>query len=264
MATATAAGLVERARRGARRVAGRLRWYPATVIRGGEAKGLRISLRQASADYTDGTNELPVQRAIVGHLGRGSVFYDVGSNVGFFSLLAARQVGEGGRVYAFEPLPLNARCIGANAAANSFDNIVVVEAAVGAAIGRHELLVTEHPGGATLSGRDRPPGVTGMIEVPVTTIDEFVRSGAGRPPTLVKIDVEGSEIDVVRGMSETLSTSRPVVLCELDDDEAAGLEEKLERFRRALEPHGYAVAMLESSYAHAGWHVAHMLAVPSH
>lgn len=263
MVTATGAGLLQHAGRAARRAAGRFGWYPPVVVRGGVAQGLRISLRQASADYSDGTNELPVQQAIVDHLVPGGVFYDVGSNVGFFSLLAARHVGAEGRVFAFEPLPINARCIRANAALNGLDNVIVVPAAVGATAGTEPLYVTTHPGGATLSGADCPPDVTGTIEVPVTTIDEFVRRGEGLPPSLVKIDVEGVELDVVRGMTETLTSTRPTVLCELDDVRTEGVEEKVARFRAAVEPYGYRFRTLESSYANAEWHVAHIVATPS-
>jgi FkbM family methyltransferase len=259
----TGAGLGHRFLRVGRTVAGKLGWYPATVIRSGEGQGLRISLRQASGDYTTGTNELPVQRAIVENLAPGGVFYDIGSNVGFFSLLAARRVGERGRVYAFEPVPLNARCIRANAARNDFENVEVVETAVGGAGGTQTLFVTAHPGGATLSARDRPPDVTGTIEVPVTTIDEFVDAGRGLPPTFVKIDVEGLELDVLRGMSQTLESVRPAILCEVDDTTLEGLSDKLEDVRGALEPHGYTCRQLESSYAHEAWHVAHVVALHS-
>ena len=260
--TATKGGLAARARRAALRACNQLGWYPRTVIRGGAGEGLRISLRQASADYTAGTNELPVQQAVVENLSPGDVFYDIGSNVGFFSLVAARTVGAQGHVYAFEPLPLNARCIRANAAANRFDNVTVVETAVGAAEGTEALYVTAHPGGATLSRADSPPDVTGTIPVTVTSIDRFVADDRHRPPSLVKIDVEGLELEVVKGMVETLRVTRPVVLCELDDVRIDGVVEKLAQFEAAMAPFGYTFRLLESSYAPAEWHVAHVVATP--
>ncbi len=256
------ARLARRGRGALLRAAAKVGWYPPIAVRGGMGRDLRISLRQASADYSTGTNELPVQRAIVENLAPGDVFYDVGSNVGFFALIAARQVGDRGHVYAFEPVPVNARCIRANAARNRFGHLEVVESAVGAVPGTARLFVTDHPGGATLSGSDAPPDVTGAIDVAVTTIDDVVRDGRALPPSFVKIDVEGVELDVLAGMRETLERARPVLLCELDDAQVEGLKAKLAEFRAALDPHGYVIRELEPSYAGSSWNVVHLLAAP--
>src|SRR5215813_2618674 len=93
--------LLRALRRSARRV--RSTW-PVT-IRAGIGRGLRMDLSRASAWYAPGTNELPVQEVLAKWLSPGGVFYDVGANAGFFSLIASRLVGERGRVVAFEPSP---------------------------------------------------------------------------------------------------------------------------------------------------------------
>ena len=250
------------ARREVRRLAVETGWYPTRTIRGGVGRGLRISLRHASADYVSGTNELPVQEALRDHLGAGDVFYDIGANVGFFSLVAARLVGSRGRVYAFEPVPFIADSVEANAARNRFGNVTVLVVAVGAETGTRELFMSSHPGGATLSAADASADVVGTLQVPTVAIDELVAGGRARPPTVVKIDVEGAELDVIGGMARTMQTFGPVLLCELDDAAPEGLARKLRRFRETLEEHGYEVTVLERSYTGVDWQVAHLLAQP--
>ena len=73
---------------------------------------------------------------MVRHLRRGGVFYDIGANLGFFSLLAAHLAGlEEGRVYAFEAAPDNAEAIRVNAALNQIPNVIVIAKAVAGALG---------------------------------------------------------------------------------------------------------------------------------
>ena len=200
-----------------RAVARRLgdRGQTSAIVRAGPGRGLRIGHAQASADYRLGANELPVQQAVVDALHEGDVFYDIGSNVGFFALVAARRVGPTGEAYAFEPLPANVEQIQANTAANKLDNLTIIPSAVGDQEGTATLYIDAHPGGATLS-IDDSSGVGGQMGVEVVRIDDLVVTGRCRPPDVVKIDVEGLEPAVLRGMASTLAEHRPVVICEVD------------------------------------------------
>src|SRR5918994_1204228 len=98
--------ILDRGGRVARRLIDWIRWHGTTrtVLRG-PAAGLRISTGNSSANYAEGTNELPVQHAVEELLRKGDTFFDIGANVGFFSLLAARRVGTHGKVVAFEVVP---------------------------------------------------------------------------------------------------------------------------------------------------------------
>ena len=104
-------------------------WRRTGRVRAGPGKGLRMARQQASADYLRGTNELPVQNAVTAVLRPGDEFVDVGANVGFFSLLAARLVGPTGRVVAIEALPANVAALEANARRNRLDQISCVPVA---------------------------------------------------------------------------------------------------------------------------------------
>lgn len=228
-------------------------------IRSGPGRGLRIGDEQASADYRSGGNELAVQHALVDELDDGAVLYDIGANVGFFSLISARAVGPTGVVYAFEPVPANVEALEANRARNDLPNLVVVPMAIGATTAVCTLYLDQHPGGATLSKADGSPGAR-HLEVPVVTVDDLVRSGACRPPDVVKIDVEGAEPAVLEGMSSTARARHPTIICEVDAATREGAERKAGVITDVLEGWGYRLHRLPDSYADYPWAVIHLLA----
>lgn len=170
----------------------------------------------------------------------GGVFYDIGANIGVFSLLAAEIVGQKGFVFAFEPEENNLICLRRSIAANGAANVRAIDGAVGAADG---LSVFDRRGGA-FSGRIIVPGDSAAgstVEVKVRSIDSLVEEG-WPAPTLIKIDVEGAEGDVLEGAARTLRTHRPVVICELHDFGADGPARAL----RALNDANYSLENLET------------------
>jgi FkbM family methyltransferase len=231
-------------------------------IRSGTGQGLRLSLRNASRRQLQGTYELPVQRALERCLQRGDRFLDIGSNIGFFALIAARLVGPEGRVLGVEPVPQNVRCTLSNAKVNGFQNIQTVEAAVGRAEGWTELLLARHSGGASLYHTETPPDFVGSLRVRITTVDRLLATGRIEPPNVVKIDVEGAELDVLEGMRETLTAHAPRIIFEVDaaSDELA--DAKFEAVADWLRATRHAVDKLSPAYPDLGWAVIHGVATP--
>jgi FkbM family methyltransferase len=228
----------------------------------GHAAGLRLRYPQ-NPDYVHGSSERPVQEALAGRLCRGDVFYDIGANVGFFSLLAARLVGPGGYVCAFEPHPRNAATVAANAALNAMPHLRVFEVAVGAFARRDELLMTEWDGGATLSGLPLGPSApVARAAVEVVPLDEFVPAHGLPLPTFVKIDVEGAEVEVIDGMVRTIEQSRPVLLYEVDDGDEGVFRRRWDELDRRVRGLGYDVTRLENAYPGLKWYVGHSIAMP--
>jgi FkbM family methyltransferase len=187
----------------------------------GHAYGLAFDMRYLPVSHAhigsiaQGVLEGAVQEAMIRHLGAGGVLYDVGANVGFFSLLGARLVGPGGAVYAFEPAPDNAAAVERNARLNSLPNISVIPKAVSSGAGRSRLFVVDDQSWSRLEEVGAHPFTERVIDIELVSIDDAVRSGEIRPPTVVKIDVEGAEIAVLEGMRQTLREHRPAVICEL-------------------------------------------------
>ncbi|HYH59406.1 MAG TPA: FkbM family methyltransferase [Thermoleophilaceae bacterium] len=215
----------------------------AVRVPAGAAAGLRLSLEHLpvthahAAGIASGWVEHEVQEAMRRHLAGGGVVYDVGANIGFFALLAARLVGPAGHVYAVEPVAENADAVRANAELNDFENVTVVERAAGATTGREPLLVVADASWSHLAARGSHPQTARTVEVEVVALDELVAAGEIAPPTFVKIDVEGSEADVLNGMRESLRQHRPIIVCELHDTNAEVAD--------ALEELGYEVTSLE-------------------
>lgn len=229
----------------------------------GVGAGLRFDAGPSNPAYAVGDNEVPVQEALARYLKPGHVFYDVGANVGFFTVIGAKVVGPNGAIFAFEPVPEHAAYVRRNAKLNHFQNVTVIEKAISDSLGHGELLVTHCAGGAALSTATRPPDVNYALPVDLMSVDELVFRQKFPPPAVVKIDVEGVEINVLKGMSQTLREFKPVVIYEIDDGSQEAFQAKGEYCRSFLQGLAYEVKPLKDSYPGMPWLVGHAVAVPS-
>ncbi len=236
---------------------------PSGTIIVGPGCGLRFDPGPSNSDYASGDNELPVQQALADHLRARSVFYDIGANVGFLTVLGARLVGPQGMVYAFEPVPSNAAYVRRNVQANGFTQVQVIEKAVSNCSGVGELNLAKYSGGAALASVDAPPDAAGTLQVDVVTIDELVEHHGLKPPAVVKIDVEGAEFEVLEGMEATAKRHRPVIVVEVDAAEAESLRHKQAACEQWLRSCGYQVKELPDSYPGIRWLVRHIVAKPT-
>jgi FkbM family methyltransferase len=147
-----------------------------------------------------------------------SVFYDVGANHGYFSIMAARR---GCATVAIEPVPELASAVRANARASGLSNVEVVEVALSSEEGSAQLAVEQNSANSHLQEiqlSHADSNVHRVVEVAVTTLDTITPRHS--PPTVIKIDVEGAEADVLRGAIETLRQHRPSLLVSTHSVEA--------------------------------------------
>lgn len=230
-------------------------------IQAGRGAGFKLVLPGgADPQFIIGDYETPMQDAIDDMLSPGDVFYDIGANLGFFSLIAARKVGRAGHVYAVEPVPRNARAIGRCIAVNRLKNVDVFAKAAGARTGTAELWLTQHVGGAALASAGAPPDRLKKIDVDLVAMDDLIAQFQLRPPSLIKIDVEGGELEVLHGLEDTLKRQRPAILCEIDDASRQGLENKRTGVCEFLGDLGYRFQILPSAYDESDWYVMHIRA----
>jgi FkbM family methyltransferase len=152
-----------------------------------------------------GSYELEKQRAFAQVVHPGETVFDLGANVGFYTLLASELVGPSGHVYAFEPVPRNLLHLRQHVALNGLMNVTEIQAAVCDASGCHRFQL--HPSAAMGHLADE-----GAIEVNTVTLDHFVFEVGAAPPNSIKIDVEGAEFSVLQGAREVLAQNRPALL----------------------------------------------------
>lgn len=157
-----------------------------------------------------GTYEVVRIRAFTEALTQGAVVYDIGANAGIYSLLASSRVGPSGMVCAFEPLERNLSYLRRHLTLNNVQNCVVLETAVS---NREEARRFSVAAWNANMGR---LSLDGEILVQATSLDQCIYGEKGlRPPNIIKIDVEGAELEVLEGASRALSEFHPTIFLEI-------------------------------------------------
>jgi FkbM family methyltransferase len=204
-----------------------LRWYArryeeGSVIRiaRGNAAGLRWKrFHRYVSGYWIGIYEMEIQQALARELKSGDTFYDIGANAGFFSLLAGRLVGPAGRVLAFEPLPENIESIREQFSLNSMRQCQLIPKAVADYSGSASLVLADNNSMGRIGDAGNMESGN-VMTVETTTLDDFVASEA--IPDLIKVDVEGFEVEVLTGARGLLNSAHaPKLLIELHGDDKA-------------------------------------------
>jgi FkbM family methyltransferase len=184
-------------------------------IQKGLGRGLRFNGASSAVGFLLGTHDQEVQYALSRLLAPGMIAFDIGANVGFTALLAARRVAPSGRVICFEPLDGNADQIEHNARLNGFSFIETQRIALARGDGEAEFFLSEAPTWGRLAQAGPAPKQTGTIRVPVRSLDSLLASGTVPLPHLIKMDVEGAEAEVIAGARALLGAARPVMVVEL-------------------------------------------------
>jgi FkbM family methyltransferase len=157
-----------------------------------------------------------LQRIIRKYVAPGDAVYDIGANMGYVSLSLAKLVGERGRVIAFEPIPRNVELFRRNIEDNQLANVQLLAVAASDKCGEAVIRVVENPSTASLVWHRDNPAAVGLV-IKTVVIDDLVDMGDLPEPTFVKIDVEGAEGQVLKGMRRTVAKARPIVFVECSD-----------------------------------------------
>lgn len=185
-----------------------LKLVPASTplpVLSGPLAGQRWISTAASHGCWLGTYERDLQNLLARTVRPGDVVWDIGANVGFFTLLAAKLTGAQGRVVAIEPLARNLDLLRQHLALNQVGNVTIIAQAVADAAGTALFATGASPSMGRLDA-------TAGLEVTVTTIDTLVASGNAPAPRIIKMDIEGAESRALAGARHTLEQHRPVLL----------------------------------------------------
>jgi FkbM family methyltransferase len=162
----------------------------------------------------------------------GQRVIDIGANYGVYTLSMAKAVGPTGRVWAFEPASGTANLLAEGIAANGFGQVVLERSALSSACGTAQLSLNEN---SELNALAQGQPLTGASEnVPVTTLDESLKTHGWRDIDFVKIDAEGEESRILKGGERFFAELSPLVQYEVKDGAQVHLE-----LAQAFEALGY-------------------------
>ena len=193
----------------------------------------------------DGVHEWAETAILPTFVRRGWTAFDVGANIGYYSLILSRLVGPEGRVYAFEPNPLARERLEEHVAINGTSNVEVTSLALGERLGEGRFRFdpdapTSHEvpnWGSWSLARSRRAG---NVNVTFSTADLVVRACAIERVHFMKIDVEGLELSVLRGAREILHRHRPFCLVEFHAAAEPDME-RLHKVQALLESRRYTI-----------------------
>ena len=177
---------------------------------------------------------------------RSRVFYDVGASYGYYSLKLAEIASH---IYAFEPVCQTFHILRKNIEENGLTNVTPYKLGLSNRVGNAEINIFNQSGNNSLFRTDTgirksyvaPRRLLGQQTIRLTTLDELIQDLSLTPPDLIKMDIEGGELDALRGARRTIETYQPILLIEYDSllCQAAGYASS--DLLADLEVHGYRV-----------------------
>jgi FkbM family methyltransferase len=192
-----------------------------------------------SALYFEGSWEIETRDTLASILRPGMVALDVGANMGYYTLLFARLLGDNGLVVAFEPTAWACAKLLRNIELNGFTNIKVEKLALSDKSGTRQVAPDERAFRASwaFSGA---PARSATESVAFQTLDSYMHATDMATVDFIKIDVDGYEYRVVNGALETIRAHRPVVLIEIGGETMGQLGDSRQDLVALLDQLGYA------------------------
>jgi FkbM family methyltransferase len=203
----------------------------------------------------DGFWEMWITKVFAKTIKQGMTVVEIGSNVGYYTLLAASLIGPAGKIYAFEANSEIAEILFQSMAINGFlDRVTIINKAVSDKSGRIKFHKLKHlQGGSSIS--DVSEGIIKFqkymdhvetVDVEAVSLDDYF---AGNNPNIdaIKIDAEGSEALIFYGMKELLKKNpRANIICEFTPDLISGTGEDPKHFLEEIISHGFRLRIINT------------------
>jgi len=173
----------------------------------GEAGGASVYVNRIEREQTE---------ALVSLLKEGDVFFDVGANVGYYTILGSRLAGESGTIVAIEPVVRNLAFLHRHVRLNRADNVVILPVACSDEMAVVSFAPGANPAMGHLANAEESPQRRRTLAATVT-LDRLAQE-LGLMPQVVKIDVEGAELRVLKGARTILLNARPRILLSVHSE----------------------------------------------
>ncbi len=159
-------------------------------------------------------SRLPLEDFVINFLKGSKVYFDVGANSGYYFALKVAQSNRDVQIYAFEPDPKILHHLRKNININKANSITLFEIALAEECGSFSMTADLGASNFLINQNDL---LVNTIEVTVQTLDAFTNQNSIHQIDLIKVDIEGRELDFIKGASATIAKFRPVLLLELND-----------------------------------------------
>jgi FkbM family methyltransferase len=176
-----------------------------------------------------------------GVIKKDDIVLDIGANIGYYALVESQLVGKGGKVYAVEPVYSNYKLLEKNVELNNLENVSTYQFAFGADNTKAGIFVSNKSNLCAMTKEAVGGEILCVQNVVVMTVDEFVKDK--KPPTFIRMDVEGYEYEIIKGMSKTLR-GKISILLELHPLPSYIKPENLDEMFRILEQNKFRVKFI--------------------
>lgn len=214
------------------------------VVRRGTGYMMQLDLEDMVQEsiFFFGFYEKPLATYFISQLSEGMVFVDVGAHVGQYTLLASKEVGPTGHVYSFEPHPTNFEALSYNVRLNEFTNVSLYNAALADSLLECELFINAADAGRRNRGThslrvQKDWSRSAAIPIRAMRLDDVL--GYVTRLDVLKIDVEGAELLVLKGAEKLLARFRPIIAFESAEESTASFGHSTTDAKRLLAERGY-------------------------
>ncbi|MBN1617921.1 FkbM family methyltransferase [Candidatus Dojkabacteria bacterium] len=149
-----------------------------------------------------GAYEPEETKVFIENVKKNNVIFDIGANIGYYSVIGSKIIGESGQVYAFEPDPFNLKLLNENITLNKQKNIISIPKAVGSSNQKISLQQDLNQGHTRVSTKEKSSQEIPQIEM--ITLDDFILENKISNVDYLKIDIEGYELYALEGAENSL------------------------------------------------------------
>ena len=181
----------------------KIAYYILLSVRSGPLKGYRW-IAGSGIKFIKGNYELETVDFLESNIKQGATCYDIGGHVGYISLIMGKLAGKSGKVFTFEPRPINISYIERHISMNHIGNVSLLKTGLSNYEGSAKFDLDTGTGMGKIANN-------GTLEIKVQSLDTLYEKGEIDGPNFIKMDIEGEEVKALKGAEKLLKKYMPVL-----------------------------------------------------